>query len=305
MAGAGAAQQFASILVCRFLGGFLGSAGVAMGAGSISDIFYMTDKAGNVASLFFILGPFLGPTLGPLAGAYVVDQHGEDWRWSQWLLVIIAGPILIGVFCMRETAKVAIIRREGSATKATQVMLTAMSRPLEMLCTDPIIFTLTIYTAYAYAMIFSFFASSSYVLGKLYSFSLKEIGLSFISVIVGYCLATLLFITIEKTVIQKARARSPTGKAAPEYQLIPALIGSVFIPISLFWYVIYDRGMPWLNVVYRYAWEAHSGGNWAALVASGVPLGLGTFSLFVGVSQNNILDLLTNLPYSYRSSHTW
>lgn len=32
---------------------------------------------------------------------------------------------------------------------------------------------------------------------------------------------------------------------------------------------------------YRCAWEAHRGGNWASVVASGIPFGLGIFSLFV------------------------
>lgn len=33
----------------------------------------------------------------------------------------------------------------------------------------------------------------------------------------------------------------------------------------------------------RYAWEAHAGGRWAALVASGIPFGFGAFSLFVSI----------------------
>lgn len=33
----------------------------------------------------------------------------------------------------------------------------------------------------------------------------------------------------------------------------------------------------------RYAWEAHRGGHWAALVASGIPFGFGSFVLFVSV----------------------
>ena len=31
----------------------------------------------------------------------------------------------------------------------------------------------------------------------------------------------------------------------------------------------------------RYAWEPHRGGNWAALVAAGLPFGLGAFTLFL------------------------
>jgi MFS family permease len=61
-AGAGASNTFASLLVCRFFAAFLGSAGVAMGGGTVADIWAL-EKAGGSAALFFILGPFLGPTL--------------------------------------------------------------------------------------------------------------------------------------------------------------------------------------------------------------------------------------------------
>lgn len=69
--GCAAATNFATILVCRFLAGFLGSAGIAIGAGSVADIWGF-GRAGGIASILFILGPFLGPTLSPLVGAYIL-----------------------------------------------------------------------------------------------------------------------------------------------------------------------------------------------------------------------------------------
>src|ERR1700761_3669274 len=75
--GAGAAQNFATLLICRFLCSFLGSAGVAIGAGTILDL-WGTAEAGGPARLLFICGPFLGPSLAPLAGAYVMHEYGGD-----------------------------------------------------------------------------------------------------------------------------------------------------------------------------------------------------------------------------------
>lgn len=57
--GAGASDTFTSLLLCRFFAAFLGSAGLAMGGGSVADIWHL-EKAGGSAALFFILGPFLG-----------------------------------------------------------------------------------------------------------------------------------------------------------------------------------------------------------------------------------------------------
>lgn len=64
-AGAGAAQNIATLIICRFLAGVLGSGAIAIGAGSITDI-WDAQKDGGPASLLFVLGPFLGPGLGEL-----------------------------------------------------------------------------------------------------------------------------------------------------------------------------------------------------------------------------------------------
>ncbi|KAK6209802.1 MFS polyamine transporter [Colletotrichum tabaci] len=220
LGGSAAATSFPALLVCRFLAGTLGSAGIAVGAGTIADVWELGKGAG--ASLLYILGPFLGPTLGPLAGAYVLEDRGGDWRWTQYVLLLVGAPIWV------------------------------------------IVSSLALYTAFAYAMIFSYFASSSYVLQRLYGFNLREVGLSFISVIIGYLLGAGLYGFLD------ARFRIPAvraGTSTPEQRLYAALVGSVMLPVGLFWY----------------AWEAREGGNWAALVAAGIPFGLGAFSLFLSV----------------------
>jgi len=64
-AGAGAAQNIETLVICRFLAGAFGFGAVPIGAGTISDLF--TSKDGGPASLMFVLGPFLGPGLGKTA----------------------------------------------------------------------------------------------------------------------------------------------------------------------------------------------------------------------------------------------
>jgi MFS family permease len=62
-AGAGAAQNIQTLIVCRFLASALGTAPLAIGAGSISDV-WVLEKDGGFAGMLFILAPFLGPCLG-------------------------------------------------------------------------------------------------------------------------------------------------------------------------------------------------------------------------------------------------
>ncbi|GJC94845.1 major facilitator superfamily transporter [Colletotrichum higginsianum] len=267
LGGSAAATSFPALLVCRFLAGTLGSAGIAVGAGTIADVWELGKGAG--ASLLYILGPFLGPTLGPLAGAYVLEDRGGDWRWTQYVLLLVGAPIWVGTLFMRETSRAWILRAENGEPKITAgrigaLVRAAVLRPTKMLLTEVIVSSLALYTAFAYAMIFSYFASSSYVLQRLYGFNLREVGLSFISVIIGYLLGAGLYGFLD------ARFRIPAvraGTSTPEQRLYAALVGSVMLPVGLFWY----------------AWEAREGGNWAALVAAGIPFGLGAFSLFLSV----------------------
>ncbi|KAB2572670.1 putative mfs polyamine protein [Lasiodiplodia theobromae] len=268
--GASAAQNLATLLACRFLAGFFGSAGVAIGAGTLADV-WDGDPAQGPASILFILGPFLGPTLAPIASAYTLHDRDNDWRWTQWLVLLIGAPAMVGVVLMSETSVVKPSSEKAqqriSLGSSVRILRTAIARPTRMLFTEIIVASLTLYTAFAYAMIFSYFSSASYVLPRYYGFNIREVGLSFIAVIIGYLLATVLFAVSDKTLYARAaaEARAQGTQPSPKHRLYSAMVGSLLLPVGLFWY----------------AWEAHAGGHWAALVASGIPFGFGAFSLFV------------------------
>ncbi|OLN83345.1 Polyamine transporter 4-like protein 2 [Colletotrichum chlorophyti] len=246
LGGSAAATTFSGLLACRFLAGTLGSAGIAVGAGTIADIWDL--GKGAAASLLYILGPFLGPTLGPLAGAYVLKDRDNDWRWTQYVLLIVGAPIWLGSLFMKETSKSWILRKEsGEQQKITPTQLanlakTAIMRPTKMLLTEVIVSSLAIYTAFAYAMIFSYLASASYVLQRFYGFNLQQVGLSFISVIIGYLLAAFVYGFIDKKFRMPAVQK---GTETPELRLYAALVGSVALPVSLFWYVFDNVQWNW------------------------------------------------------------
>lgn len=235
---ASGAHNFTTLLVCRFFAGFLGSAAVATGPGTIGDIWGF-GTTGAIVGLFFILGPFLGPSLGPLAGAYILSGHDNNWRWTQYLLLVLGTPICLGTYTMQETSKGQILRkrpRDVDVIPFRESVQFSVVRPVKMLLTEPIVLTLTIYTAFAYAMIFSYFGSASYVLQLEYRFDLRKVGLSFISVIIGYLLSLVIFIVFEKTLYARA-LKAGNGYAAPEHRLYVAMAGSVLLPTGLFWFV--------------------------------------------------------------------
>lgn len=61
--GAGLAQNLETLLICRFLSGAFGSPTLAIGAGTIADV-WILEEGGGLASVLVILAPFMGPALG-------------------------------------------------------------------------------------------------------------------------------------------------------------------------------------------------------------------------------------------------
>lgn len=243
--GAGAARNFATLLICRFLCGFMGSAGIAIGAGTILDVWGVGNSGpGSLARLLFICGPFLGPSLGPLTGAYVMHEYDGDWRWTQWVIALIGAPVWFLIVFMKETSDFQLppsaqqSGRLGIVHVALSTLKAALLRSMTMLTTEAICFFLTLYTGYAYAVVFSFFAGSTYVYTVEYDFNNRQIGLSFIAVVIGYGLAAVMHSIVDKTLYAKAVRQAPNGHPpAPEYRLYQAMIGSIFLPIGLFWFV--------------------------------------------------------------------
>ncbi|KAL6228655.1 major facilitator superfamily domain-containing protein [Aspergillus navahoensis] len=165
-AGAASSPNFTTLLVCRFLAGLSGSVGIAIGAGTIADIW----PAGRERAIA-VLCPYLAPTLAPFVAG----------KWTQWTMLLMGVPIWPFVLGMRETA-----------TDLAELKLRkSIFLPLKMLLTDLIVLSLTVHTSFGYALIFSFFSSFFYILSMDYGFDTKHASLC---LIVGYFCALCLYI---------------------------------------------------------------------------------------------------------------
>lgn len=206
-----------------------------------------TDMAiGGPASLLFVLGPYLGTTLGVLTGAYCIDEYNGDWRYSMWVIIMIGAPVMVASFFLNETSKEHIItarlKKRGTPIPAhphpmRQLRIglsSALIRPVHMMFAEPLVGCLSLYTGFAFAMIFSFFASYSYVFIEVYSFDDRSIGLAFLGLLPGFLSGVAIFGIFDKTLYAKARIAAD-GKPAPEHRLYAAMVGSVTLSVSLFW----------------------------------------------------------------------
>ena len=129
---------------------------------------------------------------------------------------------------------------------------------------QPLVACLSIYTAFAFAMMFSFFGSYNFVFQSVYHFDQKSIGLTFIGILVGFLFGIASFGLFDATLYQRAVAKT-NGKPAPEHRLYASMLGSFMLPIELFWF----------------AWSPHKDVHWIVPVLAGVPFGWGCLSIFI------------------------
>jgi len=281
--GSGFAKSFATLLVCRFLAGTTGSPILAVGAGTNADLF--PPQARALATCAFLMAPFLGPSLGPFIGGFAAQY--KSWRWTMWCIEFIAVAIFFFSLFMKETYKKTILQKRakrfglppppspipaGQPILALKFVLTVtLVRPVSMLFTEPIVGFMSLYTAYTFSVLFAFFAAFPYIFEGVYGFSVSQVGLSFLAVGLGVVLSGLTNILCDRIFYQPQHRRAISeGRlfAAPEHRLYCAMLGSIGIPIGLFWV----------------AWTARPGVHWASPIVAAVPFAWGNLSVFTAAA---------------------
>src|SRR6187402_463250 len=103
-------NTFGGLLTVRFLLGFFGSPSLATGPATLQDMFRLI-KVPYLLSFWAGAATF-GPALGPVIGAYSVAA--ENWRWTQWEMLWLSGPIFLLMFIsLPETSAANILLRRA------------------------------------------------------------------------------------------------------------------------------------------------------------------------------------------------
>jgi DHA1 family multidrug resistance protein-like MFS transporter len=242
-------DNFAGLIVLRFLQGFFGSPCLATGGATLQDV-YSLIKLPYVLSLWAFAAT-CGPALGPIISGFSVAA--KNWRWSLWEMLWLNGPIfLILFFFLPETSSANILLRRAqrlrkvtgnphlkSQSEIDQANLTpraiaveALWRPFQLMLLDPSIAFTAVYTAIIYGIFYSFFEAFPLVYNEMYGFNLGELGLTFLSVTVGVVIATTWYWWYIYTIVEPEIRLNGLGK--PEQRLRPALFVTFFVPIGLF-----------------------------------------------------------------------
>ena len=115
-------------------------------------------------------------------------------------------------------------------------------------------------------------------------------GLTFISVWIGLAGALIVTPQLEKN--YRARMAAKGGKADPEDRLVGMMLGSIWVPISLF---IFGWTSPPAVMP--------GGGNWVGPVSSGIPFGFGMVTIYFSANAY-IIDAFPGYVASALAANT-
>jgi DHA1 family multidrug resistance protein-like MFS transporter len=174
-------DNYAGLLVLRFLTGFFGSPILANGGATVADMVSDTHNTLKFLSTnstqysllelpiylsSWVAACFWGPAIGPVVAGYAVQAKG--WRWGLWEIVWLSTPILVVIrFLYPETSADNILRRraqrlrkltgrsnikskseiEQEQLKTSEIFWDALIKPTEIMLKDPGIFFTNVYVS--------------------------------------------------------------------------------------------------------------------------------------------------------------
>ncbi|KJZ69078.1 hypothetical protein HIM_11528 [Hirsutella minnesotensis 3608] len=285
-----ASQNPWTLIILRFLAGVFGSSPLTNAGGNIADMF-LASECGLALSIF-AAAPFLGPVLGPFMGGFLGMNAG--WRWVMGFLATLTGVLwILGSLCVPETYAPILLRRRAARLSKTmgrcyvsgldhsqgrvtfgESVKTALLRPWILLFKEPIVLLLSIYMAIIYGTLYMLFGAFPIVYQEVRGWNQGVGGLAFLGTLVGMLLGVAYTILANKQYVRIEREHG--GFAPPEARLPPAMVGSVALPIGLFWF----------------AWTNSPSVHWMASVAAGAPFGFGMVLVFISI-LNYLIDAYT------------
>lgn len=290
LVGCALAPTLDALIFFRFMCGLGGSACQTIGGAIIADVFPVSDR--GRAMTFWMLGPMFGPSCAPVIGGFVSETIG--WRWVNWLAFIPATVTVVGmIFLNRETNhqvlmvhKTERLRRElgrpelrscyvdpdAPVLTKRQILLVGLTRPPKMLFRSAILFSVSLYIAFAYGCLYLLFNTIPIVFQGRYHWSIGTTGLVYLTLLVGYVIGLLSFSLLsDRTVVHMTTAND--GVYEPEMRLPDCTWFALVLPITFFWY----------------GWSADKAVHWIVPAIGMVPFGIGIVGVWLPI-QAYIVD---------------
>ncbi|KAK1451368.1 major facilitator superfamily transporter [Colletotrichum paranaense] len=272
------AKSLTTLIVVRFFGALFGAALIANSPGTVVDI--SDEEYRALAMSFYSIAPLNGPVTGPIIGGFVYQYLG--WRWTNWIVLIIAGVGIALMFTLRETYAPTILQRKAARIrketddprwwcrydeKVSKVHLIKLnlSRPFVLSFTEPILWFFNLWISLIYGILYLCFVAYPIVFSQYRGWGPGVSGLAFVGIGIGTILA-IISEPIFRRIIN-AHPKDPiTGRVPPEATARVMTIGAILTPIG--------------QLVF--SWTCLPATiHWAIPIAFGIPFGAGNTISFI------------------------
>ncbi|RAH69675.1 MFS transporter [Aspergillus aculeatinus CBS 121060] len=284
------ARNIHTILVCRALGGFFGSATIAGGPGTINDVTSRRYRA--LAFSLWSLGAMTGPVVGPIFGGFIYQYLG--WRWINWIILCRAGVSDVALFLFKETYEPAILRartrkqqeqtgdlrwwcRYDSPKVGWDLVRSHLVRPIIMAVCEPICLFWNLYVGVIYATLFLCFVGYPIAVQEHRGWPPGIAGLGYCGIGTGVVLAVLSEPIFIRRIIASHPRDPCTGRVTSEASIIAVCLGAILSPMGEFWF-------SWTAVATGTTTQPISAPaytHWIYPILAGVPFGMGNTLIFI------------------------
>jgi MFS family permease len=290
------AHNMPTVIVCRLIQGFGGSAPLTNTGGSISDV-WERNESGNAMTVYGLSSTFSPPMALVITG-YLVQNEG--WRNLFWALMGITGGILIIMtLLLPETRHSTLLEKKaarlrkvlskedypeaaarisdahsmGSKRSMHTLFAVNLTRPFRFLFTEEITMAAAAYNGFIYGVVYLFNESFPLVFGSEegHGFDTGQTGLTFLGIAVGALIAACFYPLQERYYLR--RVAENNGKGVPEARMGQARFGAFLLPISLFWF----------------AWTSYRSIHWIVPIIASSFFGAGIYIVILGV-LNYVVD---------------
>lgn len=245
------APNFAALLVGRFLTGTFVSAPLSNSPGVVADLWDPLQRGNAMAGFSTMV--WIGPALAPVISGFLELEKG--WRWSFYVILILAGVTEIALFTLPETHAPTILRdkakrlrKSGDARfenaravgedpdlKLVQIYKIALIRPWKILF-DPISFFCAIYMSVVYTLLYMLFTIYPIVFQEKRGWNAGVGELPLIGTVIGAIIGG----GIVAVDTQRRNRLIKSGKLrmedmTPEDRLPLAMIGGIGFAVTMFW----------------------------------------------------------------------
>ncbi|KAJ7089879.1 MFS polyamine transporter [Mycena belliarum] len=257
----GLAKNIQTVIVARLLQGSFGSTWATMVGGTIADIW--TPHERGLPMAIFSLAALGGTGLGPVIAGWIEKNPKLEWRWIQWVQMIICGAYsLLVPLIMRETRSSILLTRlarkmrqdtgdyryrariEDERDSLASLIFVSCTRPIHLLLTEPVVSSFSLWIGFLWGVLFCMIESIPGLFRDLHHFNVGQEGTVFASIVVGAALG------FASNFYQDHLYHKHVARRGPEARLITACAAGVMLPISMFIYAwcAFPR-VPWISLV--------------------------------------------------------